>query len=158
MLNKGFMVLLLLLFLAAPATVMGKDIPVGKWWHRSGMASKLNLSEAEKDTLDQKWIENRRNLIKLKNVVESERFELEVLLESEPLKEAKALEQHVRLQKARSDLANERFRFVLEVRKIIGLDRFQELKAAFKKIRRQKTRRMLAPAEARARKGSGTGE
>jgi hypothetical protein len=61
MLNKGFIVLLLLLFLAAPATVMGKDIPVGKWWHRSGMASKLNLSEAEKDTLDQKYIESRQN-------------------------------------------------------------------------------------------------
>jgi hypothetical protein len=137
---------------------MGKDIPVGKWWHRSGMASKLNLSETEKDTLDQKYIESRRNLIKLKNVVESEGFELEVLLESEPLNEAKALEQHVRLQKARSDLANERFRFVLEARKIIGLDRFQILKAAFKKMRRQKTRRMLAPAEARDRKGSGTEE
>jgi hypothetical protein len=122
------------------------------------MASKLNLSEAEKDTLDQKYIESRRNLIKLKNVVESEGFEVEVLLESEPLNEAKALEQHIRLQKARSDLANERFRFVLEVRKIIGLDRFQELKTAFKKMRRQKTRRMLAPAESRARKGSGIGE
>jgi hypothetical protein len=158
MLNKNFIVLLLILLLVAPATVMAKDIPVGKWWHRSGVASKLNLSETEKDTLDQKYIESRRNLIKLKNVVESEGFELEVLLESEPLNEAKALEQHIRLQKARSDLANERFRFVLEVRKIIGLDRFQELKAAFKKIRRQKTRRMLAPAEARARKGPGTEE
>ena len=158
MLNKGFIVLLLLLLLAVPVTVMGKDIPVGKWWHRSGMASKLNLSEAEKDTLDQKYIECRRSLIKLKNVVESEGFELEVLLESEPLNEAKALEQHNRLQKARSDLANERFRFVLEVRKIIGLDRFQELKTAFKKMRRQKIRRKQAPAEARARKGSGTEE
>ena len=158
MLNKSFIVFLLLLFLAAPAMVMGKDIPAGKWWHRSGMVSKLNLSETEKDTLDQKYIESRRNLIKLKNVVESEGFELEVLLESEPLNEAKALEQHIRLQKARSDLANERFRFVLEARKIIGLDRFQELKAAFKKMRRQKAHRMLEPAEARARKGPRTDE
>jgi hypothetical protein len=158
MLNKVFIVLLLFLLLAAPATVMAKDIPVGKWWHRSGMTTKLNLSEAEKDTLDQKYIDSRRNLIKLKHVVESEGFELEVVLESEPLIEAKALEQHIRLQKARSDLANERFRFVLEVRKLMGLDRFQELKTTFKKMRRQKTRRMLAPAEARDRKDSGTGE
>ena len=156
MLNKGFIILLLLLFLAAPGTVTGKDIPVGKWWHRSGMATTLNLSEAEKDTLDQKYIQSRRNMIKLKHVVESEGFELEVFLESEPLIEAKALEQHIRLQKARSDLANERFRFVLEVRKLIGLDRFQELKTTFKKMRRQKTLRMLAPAESRARKGSRT--
>ena len=158
MLNKGFIFFLLLLFLAAPAPGLGKDIPVGKWWHRSSVASKLNLSDAEKDTLDQKYIESRRNMLKLKHVVESEGFELEVLLESEPLIEANALEQHIRLQKARSDLANERFRFVLEVRKIIGLDRFQELKTAFKKIRRQKIRRMQAPAEARDRKGSGIEE
>ena len=158
MLNKYFIVLLLLLFFSAPATVMGKDIPDGKWWHREGMASKLALTEAEKDTLDQKHIESRRNLIKLKNVVESEGFELEVLLESEPLNEAKALEQHMRLQKARSDLANERFRFILEVRKIMGLDRFQELKATFKKIRRKKVRRMLAPEATRGRKGPGTEE
>jgi Spy/CpxP family protein refolding chaperone len=158
MLNKGFIVFMLLLLLAAPARVMAKDIPAGKWWHRSGMASKLNLSEAEKATLDQKYIEIRRNMLKLKSVLESEGFELEVLLESEPLNEPKALEQHERLQKARSDLANERFRFVLEARKIIGLDRFQQLKAAFKKIRRQKARRMMAPAEARGRKGSSTEE
>jgi Spy/CpxP family protein refolding chaperone len=158
MLNKYFIVLLLLLFFSAPATVMGKDIPGGKWWHREDMASKLALTEAEKDRLDQKHIESRRNLIKLKNVVESEGFELEVLLESEPLNEAKALEQHMRLQKARSDLANERFRFILEVRKIMGLDRFQELKSTFKKIRRQKTRRMLSPSKERGRKGAGAAE
>lgn len=47
-------------------------------------------------------------MIKLKNLLESEAFEVEVLLESEPLNEAKTIEQHERLQKARSDLANER--------------------------------------------------
>ena len=34
-------------------------------------------------------------------------------------------------------------------------DRFQELKSVFKKIRRQRARRMLAPAEDRGRKGAG---
>ena len=151
MLKRACIVLPLLFFLAAPVTVMGKDIPVGKWWHRSGMATKLNLSETEKGTLDQKYIQSRRNMIKLKHVVESEGFELEVLLESEPLIEAKALEQHIRLQKARSDLANERFRFVLEVRKIIGLDRFQELKTTFQKMRRKKGFRMRSDAAKRER-------
>ncbi len=144
--------------MAVPATVMGKDMPVGKWWHRPAVASKLNLSEAEKSKLDEKYIESRRNLIKLKNMVESEGFELEVLLESEPLDEAKALEQHKRMEKARSDLAIERFRFVLEVRKIIGLERFQELKASFQKLRRQKIGRMLAPDEAHGRKSAGVEE
>jgi Spy/CpxP family protein refolding chaperone len=158
MLNKTVIVFSLLLFYAVPATVMGKDIPAGKWWQRSGMVSKLKLTEAEKDALDQKYIESRRKMIKLKNVLESENFELEVLLESEPLNESKTIEQHDRLQKARSDLANERFRFILEVRKIIGLDRFQELKMTFKKIRRIKARRMRAPEETHGRKGAGTDE
>ena len=155
MLNKSFIIGLLLLFFAAPVAVMGKDLPDGKWWQRAHMASRLKLTEAEKDSLNQKYIESRRKMIKLKNVLESESFELEVLLDSEPLNEAKTIEQHVRLQKARSDLANERFRFIVEVRKIMGLDRFQELKSVFKKIRRQRARRMLAPAEDRGRKGAG---
>ena len=151
MLNKTCILLPLLLFLAAPVTVMGKDMPAGKWWHRSAMATKLNLSESEKNTLDQKYIQSRRNMIKLKHVVESEGFELEVLLESEPLIDDKALEQHIRLQKARSDLANERFRFVIEVRKIIGLDRFQELKTTFQKMRFKKGFRRRSSAAERER-------
>ena len=63
MLKKACIVLPLLLFLAAPVTVMGKDMPLGKWWHRSGMATKLNLSETEKNTLDQNDIQSRRNMI-----------------------------------------------------------------------------------------------
>jgi Spy/CpxP family protein refolding chaperone len=154
MLRRSFYIALLLVFVAAPIPVLGDDIPIGKWWHRPGMASKLNLTDAEKVKLDQAYIESHRNLIKLKNVVESERFELEVLLESEPLDEINVLEQNKRLEKARSDLAQERFRYILEVRKIIGHDRFQELKASFKKFRRQRARRMMAPAETRAGKGS----
>ncbi|MGD2269547.1 MAG: periplasmic heavy metal sensor [Desulfobacterales bacterium] len=158
MLRRSFYILLLLVFVAAPITVLGNDMPIGKWWHRPAMASKLNLSDAEKSKLDQSYIESHRNLIKLKNVVESQRFELEVLLETEPLDEAKVLEQNKRVEKARSELAQERFRYILEVRKIIGHDRFQELKASFQKFRRQRARRMMAPAEKRAGKGSAVDE
>jgi Spy/CpxP family protein refolding chaperone len=152
--NKILKVLLIFLLMAAPILASAKDMPGGKWWQNSRISSRLNLSKAEKTSLDEKFIESRRKLIKLKSLVESERFELEVLLESEPLNEAKVLEQYQRVESARSDLTGERFRFLLEVRKIIGLERYQELKASFQKLRQERARRMLAPDKERRREGS----
>lgn len=144
MLNEVIKVLLAL-FVATPTLVFAKDMPIGKWWQNPHLSSTMNLSVEEKNSLDEKFIESRRKLIKLKSRVESERFELEVLLESEPLDEAKVMEQYRQVEMARSDLSGERFRFLLEVRKIIGLERFQELKASFQKLRRERVRRLLVP-------------
>ena len=74
-------------------------------------------------------------MIKLKSDVESQRFELEVLLDSPTLNETKAMEQFKRLEKARFKLGEEMFRFVLAVRKIVGPDRFQVLKQVHQKYR-----------------------
>ena len=79
------------------------------------------------------------NLINLKSDVEIEQFELETLIEEKTLNEDAALEQYKRLEKARVKLGTERFRFFVEIRKIIGYERFHEL-LAFNKHRRQKER------------------
>ena len=83
-------------------------------------------------------MDNRRKLIDLKSVVEKERFELENLLESETLDEAAVMNQYDRLEKARSKIAAERFRFLLEVRKVVGHERFQQIKIRFKKFRKER--------------------
>ena len=61
--------------------------------------------------------------------------ELDTLLGKEPVDDAKVRKQFKRLEKARTDLADERLGFVIRVREIIGAGRFQQLKTSYKNWR-----------------------
>jgi Spy/CpxP family protein refolding chaperone len=142
MLNKVLSWTLLLL-LSSPAIAIGQDLPFGKWWRDPRVCQQLDLNETEKSKLDQEFVDSRRRLIELKSSVEREQFELENLLESEALDEAAVMEQFKKLEKARASLSSERFNFLIQVRKILGLDRFQRIKMFYGKSRHQKMRRNM---------------
>ncbi len=123
-----------------PLTSMGQEMAPGKWWRMPRVSDRLDLSNEEKQALDDLFVNSRRKLIDLKSAVERERFELENLLEKEALDEKAVKEQLKKLEKARSDLANERFHYLLEVRKRLGFERYQQLRSLFGEFR--ETRRM----------------
>ncbi|NIO05765.1 MAG: periplasmic heavy metal sensor [Proteobacteria bacterium] len=104
------------------------------------MTEQLNLNDEEKGALDELFLDNRRKLIDLKGTMERERLELENVFEKESLDEPAVMAQFKRLEDARANLATERFRFVIEVRKMIGYDRFQSLKAFFTRLCRERER------------------
>ena len=138
MLKKILNGVLLLTLVITPAVAMGRDMPLGKWWHNPRVSEQLNLSEEEKRQLDEMFIESRRKLIGLKSSVEREQFELQTLLESETLDEAAVMGQFKRLENARANLGTERFNLLLKVRKTIGFERFQRLKMFHQKMRRER--------------------
>jgi Spy/CpxP family protein refolding chaperone len=142
MLNKVLSWTLLLL-LSSPAIAIGQELPFGKWWYNPRVSQQLNLNETEKSKLDKEFVDSRRRLIELKSSVEREQFELENLLESEALDEAAVMEQFKKLEKARASLSSERFNFLIQVRKILGLDRFQRIKMFYGKSRHHKMRRNM---------------
>jgi len=137
MLSKIFSTLFLLVFVISPAGVTAKDFPPGKWWHNPQAAEKLNLSDDEIKMLDKQFVDSRRKLIKLKSIVESEQFELDNLFDSENINQKEAMKQFDKLGQAKKNLSTEHFRLILEVRNILGLERFRQLKE-HKKLRRQK--------------------
>ena len=142
MLSKIFSTLFLLVFVISPTVVMAKDFPPGKWWHNPQASEKLNLSDEEIKMLDKQFVDSRRKLIKLKSIVESEQFELGNLLDSENINQKEAMKQFDKLGQAKKNLSTEHFRLILEVRNILGLKRFRQLKE-LNKQRRQKMRREL---------------
>ena len=142
MLKKLIFSALLLVFLILPATAAAKNQGLGKWWRHPKVAEKLSLSEDEISKLDKRFVDSRRKLIKLESALKSEQFELDHLLDSENLDEKTTVKQFGKLQQARTNLANEQFRFLLEIRKILGLERFRQLKE-YKQLWRQKIRREL---------------
>jgi Spy/CpxP family protein refolding chaperone len=135
MLKKAWVAILLIFMIGLPGFTAGQDVPSGKWWYNKKVVQNLNLTQKEVGQLDQLYENSHRKLIKLKNAVEREQFELDTLLGKKTVDDAKVRKQFKRLESARTDLANERLGFVIRVREIIGADRFQQLKTSYKKWR-----------------------
>jgi len=130
MLQKKLFVIAVLVAVLVPALASAEDGGfIGRWWRMPAMASKIGLSEAEKLNLDQLYQTNRQNLINMKAAVDKERLILEDVMSKEPLNETKVKEQFQKVEKRRAVLSEERFRYVLEVRKLLGAVRFQKLTA-----------------------------
>jgi Spy/CpxP family protein refolding chaperone len=127
--------LLMIFMISLPEFAGGQDIPSGKWWYNQNVVQNLNLTQNEIRQLDQLYVDSYRRLIELKNAVEREQFELDTLLSKKTVDDAKVRQQFKRLENARTDLADERLRFVIGVREIIGANRFQQLKTSYKKWR-----------------------
>ena len=135
MLKKAWVVILLMSIISLPGLAAGQEVPSGKWWYNQKVVQNLNLTQQEIRQLDQLYVNSHRKLIKLKNAVEREQFELDTLLSKKKVDDAKVREQFKRLENARTELANERLGFVIRVREIIGADRFQQLKTSYRKWR-----------------------
>jgi Spy/CpxP family protein refolding chaperone len=135
MLKRISIGILMIFVISLPEFAGGQDIPSGKWWYNQKVVQNLNLTQSEIHQLDQLWVDSQRRLIELKNTVEREQFELDTLLSKKTVDDAAVRQQFKRLERARTDLADERLRFVIGVREIIGPDRFQQLKTSYKKWR-----------------------
>jgi Spy/CpxP family protein refolding chaperone len=135
MFQKLWVGLTLLILISLPGLAAGQDVPSGKWWYNQKVVQNLDLTQKEIRQLDQLYVNSHRKLIELKNAVEREQFELDTLLEKKTVDDAKVRKQFKQLERARTDLANERLGFVIGVREIIGAARFQQLKTSYKKWR-----------------------
>jgi Spy/CpxP family protein refolding chaperone len=99
------------------------------------------------------YLQHRRQMIDLHSQIQKERLELEYLLDSSTFDAAACMERFKKLQAAHSNLATERFKFLVQVRELLGLERFQQLKAEFRQ-HRMKGR----PGKRHSREGNMPGE
>jgi hypothetical protein len=70
-----------------------------------------------------------------------ERFKLDNLLDQRDAKKKNIAGQFDRLEAARSNLSAERFNLLLEVRDIVGIERYQQLKILHRMKRDKRTKR-----------------
>jgi len=119
-----------------PTLVSAQEMIGRKWWHLPQSVKFVELSNQEKEKLDEMYVETKRKLIDLKSAVEKEQFELDIILDKKISGDAAAMEQFNKLEKARWNLAKERFSFLLSIRKLIGFERFQQVKQVHAKNRK----------------------
>ena len=132
--------MIVLIFVATPVLATAQEMMPGKWWYNPQVSKDLNLSEDEKERLEQGFRESHRNLIDLKSRVERERFELDNLLEDGNMNDAAVKNQFKKLEKERAKLSEERFNFIMRIRSIVGKERFQKMKMFHETARRDKSK------------------
>ena len=147
MLKKVMITILLITLCASTGFAQGgagkgmdQEIPRGKWWQNSEIAAQMNLTADEIEKLNTAYTQMRRKLIRLQSDVKLQRFELENVLESRNMNADAVMKQFDTLEKARTDMSREIFLFIVEVREILGLDRYTELKNNYKQFRRDRIR------------------
>lgn len=113
----------------------GMMIPGGRWWRMPNISDKLKLSPEEQQKLDSLFLQSRRQLITAKSLMEKGRLELEEILDKKEFDESACTDRFKKFQDSRSELASERFKYFIEIRKILGEGRFQTLKADFQENR-----------------------
>lgn len=119
--------------LPRPSFAQGKEIPPGRWWHIPYFAEQLEIDDKQKDELDKLFDHNRQRLAELKKQVEEQKSELLKAIDEEHLNESSAIAQMKTLESTRTLLAATHFSYSLEVRKLLGHDRFQRLKTLYRK-------------------------
>ena len=133
MLKKALAILVVIMLLLLPRNTRASEIPPGRWWHIPYFAEPLNITDAQKDELDKLFDHNRSRLADLKKQVEDQKNELLKIIDQEHLNESSAVAQMKTLERTRTLLAATHFSYALEVRKLLGHDRFQQLKSLYKK-------------------------
>jgi Spy/CpxP family protein refolding chaperone len=87
------------------------------------------------------YIESRRRMLEIKGRVDAERFKLEELLSRPEIDATSIREQNRKMESARSELAAERFDFLLISREVLGHERFQKLTEIQRQWREERRRR-----------------
>ena len=132
MFNKSLAILAAIVLLLFPAICRAKEIPPGRWWHLPYFADQLSITDKEKDELDKLFDYNRNRLAELKTQLEGEKAELLQTIDQEHLNETSAITKMTKLESTRTLLAATRFSYSLEVRKLLGYERYQRMKTLYR--------------------------
>jgi Spy/CpxP family protein refolding chaperone len=140
MLNKILAAFFLVSLLSFTSFAISHDMRPGKWWKDQGMVEKLQLDEAQITQLDRVYDNSRDEMMKHRDSLKSEGAQLQKLFESEPLDENALRKQREKMEESKKELSLERFNFLINVRKIIGPEKFGRLKSMFSESRRNRSK------------------
>jgi Spy/CpxP family protein refolding chaperone len=113
-------------------------MPMGNWWQNPASVKTLNLTQEEVGTLDAAFSTRARKFMELKHAIELEQFDLNALMDGKTLDEPALMAQFNKLESARASLSRERFQYYVQIRKILGPDRFQKIKAVRNRMHQQR--------------------
>ena len=101
--------------------------PPFDWWRNSEVAQKLNLSDQQKQQLEEVFTQARLQLVDLKGAVEKEEIKLQSLMNADPINEPQVVAQIDSAQAARAKLEKNFALMALQFRKVLSADQWKQL-------------------------------
>ena len=118
-----------------------EGLPRGKWWRMPEVASELKISSDEQSTLDDLYYKHRNQMIDHKSELKKGQLAFEQFIENENLDESACKDQFQKVLEARNKISIERYNFLIQVRKLLGFERFLQLKPKVYELGRGKSRK-----------------
>ena len=102
---------------------------MGKWWKDSNVAKKLQLNEGQIAQLDQTFFDHKMKLVDYGAEMEKEDLKLQNLLDADVPNEGQVEAQVDQVLAARGKLEREFTLMNLDLRKVLSLDQWRQLKS-----------------------------
>lgn len=102
---------------------------LGKWWQNSDIAKKLQLSDGQIGQLDQTFYDHKLKLIDYGAEMEKQDLKLQALLDADVPNEGQVEAQVDQVLTARGKLEREYTLMNLDLRKVLSLDQWRQLKS-----------------------------
>lgn len=102
---------------------------MGKWWQNQDIATKLQLKPAQISQLDQTFLDHKLKLIDYGADTEKQDLKLQSLLDADAPNEGQIQSQIDQVLNARGKLEREMTMMNLDLRKVLSLDQWRQLKA-----------------------------
>ncbi len=102
---------------------------LGKWWQNSEIAKKLQLGDGQISQLDQTFYDHKLKLIDYGADMEKQDLKLQVLLDADVPNEGQVEAQVDQVLAARGKLEREFTMMNLDLRKVLSLDQWRQLKS-----------------------------
>src|SRR6058998_3276530 len=103
---------------------------LGKWWQNSEIAKKLQLNDGQISQLDQIFYEHKLKLIDYGAEMEEQDLKLQTLLDADVPNDGQVEAQVDQVLAARGKLEREYTMMNLDLRKVLSLDQWRQLKSA----------------------------
>lgn len=105
------------------------DRQFGRWWKDPRIAQQLNLTDQQKQQMDQIFLQHRLKLIDLDANLEKQQVLLGPMIEADQPDEAKILAQIDAIAQARADLEKADARMLFDLRKTLTPEQWKKLKS-----------------------------
>jgi Spy/CpxP family protein refolding chaperone len=102
---------------------------LGKWWQNSDVAKKLQISDGQIGQLDQTFYDHKVKLIDFGADMEKQDLKLQKLLDADVPNEGQVEAQVNQVLEARGKLEREFTMMNLDLRKVLSLDQWRQLKS-----------------------------
>ncbi len=99
----------------------------GRWWNTPQIAETLQLTESEIQKLDEMYDDATARMIELRGQLKVAKLQLRMLLGRPDFDITEVVIQRQKEKQLYSQIADERFGFLLKTRKLIGHERFNQL-------------------------------